>query len=260
MTGPRRVLVVDDDEDVRALIVDYLEVLGFEVLQATNGLEALLQVKRHHPEAVVIDVHMPRLGGLDALPRIQKFDPATHIVVVTGRAQEVGEEALARGAHAVLGKPIVLPDLQRALGLEAPAASPPPTAAADAPAAAVTGARVLIVDDDEGVRTIFEEFLAAKGYRTRSVPDGAAALRAVVTDAADVMLLDIDMPGLSGVDALVALRAVAPELIVIMVSGTVSQELARRALDNGAFDYVVKPVDLPRLAEVIETALLLKGR
>jgi len=74
------------------------------------------------------------------------------------------------------------------------------------------------------------------------------------------MLLDIDMPGLSGVDALVALRAVAPELVVIMVSGTVSQELARRALDNGAFDYVVKPVDLPRLAEVIETALLLKGR
>ena len=259
MSRPRRVLVVDDDDEVRALLAEYLQTLGFEVLQAANGLEALLQVKRHQPEAVVIDVHMPRLGGLDALPRIRKFDSATRIVVVSGRAQEVGEEALARGAHAVLAKPIVLPDLQRALGVEAPAAPPPP-AADGPPEVAAARASVLIVDDEEGIRTIFEEFLTAKGYRARSVTDGAAALRAVVTDAFDVMLLDIDMPGLSGVDALVALRAVVPDLTVIMVSGTVSQELARRALDNGAFDYVVKPVDLPRLAEVIDTALLLKGR
>jgi DNA-binding NtrC family response regulator len=133
---------------------------------------------------------------------------------------------------------------------------------ADAPPAEppVTGARVLIVDDDEGIRTMFEEFITAKGHRARSVTDGAAALRAVGSDTFDLMLLDIEMPGLSGVDALVALRAVAPELVVIMVSGTASQDLARRALDNGAFDFVVKPVDLPRLAEVIETALLLKGR
>ena len=55
MSSPRRVLVVDDDDEVRALLAEYLQTLGFEVLQAANGLEALLQVKRHQPEAVVID-------------------------------------------------------------------------------------------------------------------------------------------------------------------------------------------------------------
>ena len=63
-------------------------------------------------------------------------------------------------------------------------------------------------------------------------------------DPPDVVLLDIEMPGLAGADALIAIQAVAPAVKVIMVSGTSDAALAQRTLARGAFDYVTKPVDL----------------
>ena len=67
------------------------------------------------------------------------------------------------------------------------------------------------------------------------------------------------MPGLSGVDALPTLKALAPGTAVIMVSGTTDVEVARRALAAGAFDYATKPVDLNRLLESVETAVAMGG-
>ena len=147
--------------------------------------------------------------------------------------------------------------------VEAPAASAikaPAASAAEAPAkSAPVGPpprrrSVLVVDDDPDVRGVLEEFLALKGYHVRVSPDGAAAVRELAGTAPGVVLLDIEMPGLSGVDALPTIKAMAPATAVIMVSGTMNVELAKRALAAGAFDYVTKPVDLPRLLESIETA------
>src|SRR5437667_12876610 len=79
------VLVVDDDAEVRAMCSEYIRLQGFHVLEAKDGLEALLQVKRTRPHAIILDLAMPRLGGIDALKRIVKFDPAITVVVVTGK-------------------------------------------------------------------------------------------------------------------------------------------------------------------------------
>src|SRR6266566_5188654 len=62
-----RVLIADDDADVREVLVESFRDAGFDVLQAANGLEALLCVKRDRPDAVVLDLMMPRLGGVAAL-------------------------------------------------------------------------------------------------------------------------------------------------------------------------------------------------
>jgi len=86
--------------------------------------------------------------------------------------------------------------------------------------------RVLVVDDDLAMREMLNEFATLKGYTARSASSGADALRAVVEDPPDVVLLDIEMPGLAGADALVAIRAVAPAVKVIMVSGTSDAALA----------------------------------
>src|SRR5207247_3081414 len=126
-----RVLVVDDDRDVREAIGELLETEGFDVVEAANGLEALLQVKRSRPAAVVLDLMMPRLGGLDAIKRIRAFDRAIKIVVVTGSPDpELARQARALGAVAVLAKPIALPSLLEALRAETvvvPAGAPPPS-------------------------------------------------------------------------------------------------------------------------------------
>jgi DNA-binding NtrC family response regulator len=261
--GPKTILVADDDAEVRQLVAEFLAREGYEVLQAANGLETLLHVKRARPAAVVLDLGMPRLGGLDALRRISAFDPAITVVVVTGETDpEVHRKALALGARAVLAKPIALPALLAALS-----ATPARAAAAEEHEAAArpgaehraTATPVLIVDDDADVRATLEEHLTRRGYHVRSVADGAAAVRAIVENPPAVVLLDIRMPGLSGLEALQTIRAVAPECLVIMVSGEADLEVARRALAHGAFDYVGKPVDFAYLAQSLEAAITMKG-
>src|SRR5207248_7843994 len=112
-----KVLVADEAPDVREMLGTYLSTHGHEMLAASNGLEALLHVKNGRPDAVVLDLRMPRLGGLEALKRIRAFDPAIRVVIVTADADEgAHREATELGARAVLSKPVALPDLLAALG------------------------------------------------------------------------------------------------------------------------------------------------
>ena len=256
----KTVLVADDDVDLRATVGEYLLLHGYEVLEASNGLEALLHVKRRSPRNIVLDLAMPRLGGLEALKRIARFDPTIAVVVVSGSADaETRRAALALGARAVLDKPIALPALLEALGDATPSRAAASTPAVPPPALAETtpghAGDVLVVDDDADLRALLEEFLVRRGHRVRSEPDATSALRAIVSRAPAVVLLDIEMPGLRGVDALPAIRALAPATAVIMISGVDDADLAKQALARGAFDYIVKPPDLNYLAQSLQAAI-----
>jgi len=259
----RKVVIADDEAEIRDLLAEYLQTHGWETFRAANGLEALLHVKQQRPAAVVLDLNMPRLGGIDALKRIRTFDASISVVVVSANVDDaVRRQAEALGARAILDKPLDLARLLAALGGQAtpvPAPSPPSTAEAASDTRPARQRTVLVTDDDPAMRELFEEFFVAKGYQVRSAVDGAAAVREMTRQAPDVVLLDIDMPGLSGVDALPTLKALAPGTAIIMVSGTTDAEVARRALAAGAFDYVTKPVDLNRLLESVETAVAMGG-
>jgi DNA-binding response OmpR family regulator len=257
-------LVVDDEPEISAILAEFLTLAGFDVRQAANGLEALLCVKRERPRLVLLDLHMPRLGGLDALKRIRAFDPSVKVVVVTGNPDpELERQALALGAAMVLLKPMNPLDLAAVLGVvgSRDAPSPRPAAPPSPPEPVMQRAAagdILIVDDEPEVRAMLEEFLARQGHRARSVGDAVAALRVIGQEPPDVVLLDIEMPGLSGVEALPGIRAIAPDTRVIIVSGTANVETSKRSLAQGAFDYIVKPIDLAKLAQSVKTAVTMK--
>src|SRR6266404_9310699 len=256
----RGVVLVEDDDELRETYADYLKAKGFSVAQAANGLEALLQIKRVRPTTVVLDLFMPRLGGLEALKWIRAFDPAIRVVVVTGTEEPaLPQQALALGASAILKKPVALEMLLSAL-TEASSGSAtcdsPTTESVDRSSAVVGVGRVLVVDDEAEVRALLEDVLAPQGYRVHSVADGAEALRHIIKEAPDVMLLDIDMPRLGGVEALTAIRGLAPDVKVIMISGKASLATAKLTLAYGAFDYIKKPFDLDHLREVVAAGLL----
>lgn len=256
-SGAKKVLVVDDDQDLRTTVAEFLNMQGFEVAEADNGLEALLKVKRLRPHGIVLDIMMPRLGGLQALQRIHAFDPAITVVVVSGVADaDLQRQAALAGASACLMKPAALSDIAAALRGQVPPVREemPPVA----PPAAATG-RILVVDDEREIRETLQEFFAEKGYDVHQATNGAAGIAAVAAATLDVVLLDIQMPGLGGVDALAAIRAIAPDVKVIMVSGTPNPEVASRALAYGAFDFVAKPIDLAYLERSLETAMTMKG-
>jgi DNA-binding NtrC family response regulator len=261
--APRLVAVVEDDTNLRETIAAYLERHGFTVARAANGLEALLEIKRVRPTAVVLDLCMPRLGGLEALRHIRAFDTSIRVVVISGALNaDLRGQALALGASVVMEKPMTLDALLSAL-TEAPSSSGPafdaPKAVTEAGAAPPAFAgQVLVVDDEADVRALLEDFLTPKGYRVRSVVNGAAALREVIDEAPDVVLLDIDMPRFGGIEALTAIQRLAPAVKVVMISGKASVDAAKLSLAYGAFDYIRKPFDLDHLGEVIVAALLWK--
>src|SRR5256885_2388526 len=259
-----RVLIADDDQDVREVLVESFRVAGFDVLEAKNGLEALLYVKRDRPDAVVHDLMMPRLGGVEALKRIHDFNPGIRVLVVTGTDDpELHRQATASGASAVFTKPVAIAALVAALTGPMPAAAPPapaparPSPAPAKPAAAPTG-RILVADDNPEVRQMLEDVLTSLGYVTKTAADGTEAVRSVIADAPDVVLLDVYMPGLSGVGALPTIVAVAPNTKVIMISGSANIDVLKRSLAFGAHDYVTKPFEISSLSRAIETALAMK--
>ncbi|HEX2573626.1 MAG TPA: response regulator [Polyangia bacterium] len=119
---------------------------------------------------------------------------------------------------------------------------------------------LLIVDDSKTSREGLLELLSYEGYQCQAVGDGDAALRSLKTQRVDLILLDIAMPGVSGLHVLDEVRRQhsAVDLPVIMVTGQSASQATANALDRGANDYVTKPLDLHVLLARIRTQLQLR--
>lgn len=117
--------------------------------------------------------------------------------------------------------------------------------------------RLLIVDDNEMNRDMFARRLERKGYVVELAENAKDLLQRVKRDAVDLVLLDIEMPEISGLDALKALRELysAAELPIIMVTAKTQSEDIVKALDLGANDYLTKPIDFPVAVARIDTQL-----
>ena len=121
-------------------------------------------------------------------------------------------------------------------------------------------ARIVIVDDDEIVAEIASDVLAAAGHMTNAVHDGVEALKAIYDGEPDLVILDYELPGETGMEVLRQIRAMphGRGMLVMMLTGSRSRLLKARAEHIGANDYVVKPFRPDDLVERVET--LLAGR
>ena len=111
--------------------------------------------------------------------------------------------------------------------------------------------RILVVDDEKEVCSALKEFLEMKGYTVQAAHNGPTALETVAQWQPQIVLLDIIMPGMSGIEVLQQLRSDHPETGVIMITAVTDEELGNQALKNGADDYITKPVDLDYLEAVL---------
>jgi DNA-binding response OmpR family regulator len=115
--------------------------------------------------------------------------------------------------------------------------------------------RILVVDDEPDVTDILVAYFTDLGYAVATAQHGGDAVMLAVVERPDVILLDILMPGVDGVEVLRRVRALDPTLPVIMVTGNADERTARDTLTIGAFDYVPKPFALHQLRGVVEAAL-----
>jgi two-component system, NtrC family, nitrogen regulation response regulator NtrX len=113
---------------------------------------------------------------------------------------------------------------------------------------------VLIVDDEKGVQTSVQGILEDVGYDSEAVSSGEEALELLLRREFPVVLLDIWLPGIDGLQALAKIRQIAPETIVIIITGHGSIETAVKATKLGAFDFVEKPLSLEKTLLVVKNA------
>ena len=119
----------------------------------------------------------------------------------------------------------------------------------------VPAARILVIDDNRDVVDILVTFLRGEGYGMLGALTSDEGLKLVSVSRPDLVLLDILMPGLNGIEVLKRIRSINPTTKVIIVTGNADFRLAREALELGAVAYVDKPFDLAYLKRVVALAL-----
>jgi len=115
--------------------------------------------------------------------------------------------------------------------------------------------RVLVVDDEPSVVEVFREFLSGEGYALSVALSGEEAVRLIPEIKPDLVLTDINLPGLSGLEVMRFAKRVDPEVAVIVVTGYASASTAIDALREGAYDYVTKPFDLDDVQQIVERGI-----
>lgn len=258
-------MAVDDDPEALEILVSSLEGAGFEVSTATSGEEALQTVASAAPDLILLDLMMPGMNGHDLLRELKakKETSDTPVVVITALDQvEEKEKAIQGGADDFLGKPIarsellirvrtflkvkrLRQELERTLlylheleasrhagatGEESRRADPtrPPLAT------------ILIVEDELMERAIYADLLRDHGYKVLTAPTGAQALEILQLKAIDVILVDLVLPGVPGLELIERFRTTTPETPVIVVTAHPSSHNVITALKLGAFDFIVK--------------------
>jgi DNA-binding NtrC family response regulator len=114
--------------------------------------------------------------------------------------------------------------------------------------------KILLVDDEARFRTTLVKRLSERGQNVTSVGSGFEAINEVKQSSYDIVILDVKMPGLNGLETLIELKKIDPDLAVIMLTGHASVDTSVEGMKLGAFDYILKPCDIDELLIKIDTA------
>jgi len=109
-----KLLIVDDEQDIREFAKNFFMKRKIECLTASNGREAITLIKNEKPSLVLLDVRMDEMTGLDVLEKVREFDKTVKVVMVTGvEEKEALEKAKSLGAIAYIHKPLILEELEK---------------------------------------------------------------------------------------------------------------------------------------------------
>ncbi|MDP3029379.1 MAG: response regulator, partial [Deltaproteobacteria bacterium] len=255
-----KVLIVDDEENICKRLQRELKKEGFEVEYTTSPagvIEKLhnAKIKEKPYELLLLDLRMPEVHGFKLLREIREARLDMDVVIITGYGDEdKAMEAIRLGAVDYLRKPISLEDLHTAIfriqqkrAVEARQA---------------LRHSILVVDDEKDMCTRIKRELDREGYETAVAYDGVEGLDYFKDYRVDVVIADIRMPKMDGLEMLKACREITHDFVSIIITGHGDHETAIEALKLGVSNYLRKPISLEELVVSVSkgTDLLLLRR
>ncbi|HEX9370651.1 MAG TPA: response regulator, partial [Roseiflexaceae bacterium] len=252
LTAIRTALIIEDSAIAADQLARYLHELGVVTTTRTSGGEGIAQALEAQPDLIISDIMLPDISGWDVLTRL-KAEPRTQsIPVVLASVMDDRSQSLALGAAEHLVKPFTRQDIQRLLRRLRPGGASDERAMinpgdANAPV-------ILLVEDNEANIANVTDYLSARGYQVVASRNGVEAIGRAREVRPAVILMDIQMPGMDGLDAMRHIRADAnlAAIPIVALTALAMPGDRERCLKAGASDYLSKPVSLQRLAGVVE--------
>ena len=262
-----RVLIVDDNRTSRQTLevtLHHCHAIPTSVPSAQEALAAMGAAEQAgHPfQVLLVDCHMPDMNGFMLVEAIRRstFQPmAATIMLASGGQIEDGRRCRELGIAAYLTKPVMHTQLQatmvRALGLRT--SSTKPAARGERPASGRAGEklRVLVAEDNLVNQRVAALLLGRQGHSVTTAPDGAAALIALAEQDFDVILMDVQMPGMDGLEATASIRAqeaiTGRHIPIIALTAYAMPGDRARFLAGGMDSYIAKPIRPHELFDTI---------
>jgi len=258
------ILVIDDERMVCDLLRAVFSRYGHEVITAFDGRNGLALFEQHRPRFTLLDLRMPGMNGIDVLTRIRALDPRAAVIVLTGAGSaDLENQARQMGVTDFLSKGLSLEALvgtvERVMQqpVKPPASPSQSTDAQKAPSHSQKAGSILVVDDEPPIRELLRKFLTARDYEVRVASDGQQALALVDQKSPDIIVLDVHMPGMNGIEVLKRLRAKNYAGGVMFLTSSQDETLLQEGLELGSVDILGKPVDLERLELTIQLGCIL---
>ncbi len=227
-----KVLIVDDEKNMRITLADLLGEEGFDVSTASTGEEAITLCSQGGGfDAVLLDVRMPGIDGVEAFRRIRKHQPSLRVIMMSAyTVDDLKRAALDDGAIAFLPKPL---DVHLVLRLMR---ETPDTA-------------ILVVENDDALAATIFDAVKAQGYHVTVARSPHDALELIEQIRFDIVLIDVALPSMTGLDLYLAIKRVTPSAVAIMISGREEEflSIARAAVQQTAYTFLTKPLDLDHL-------------
>jgi two-component system response regulator (stage 0 sporulation protein F) len=241
------ILIVHPDREAAEALGSILEKDGHRTSTAADGPRALAAYARSRPDIVVVNRVLPSTLSFQVFAEIRRIDPKARILLF-----ELLGTASNRTSRPEFGVRGLRPSeaLQLIAELQDGASGKGPETGIPLP-------RVLIADDDPGVRGIVRKFLTDRGYEAVEAKSGASALSLVKRVRPHLVLLDINMPGMDGLETLRRIREADGAVGVMMMTGNDELETMALCRDQGAYDYLVKPFDFQYMEFSIYSKMLL---
>jgi two-component system, cell cycle sensor histidine kinase and response regulator CckA len=247
--GTETILVVEDQEDVRALAVEVLNSYGYHVLSASSGPDALRLAEEYAGpiHLLLTDVMMPGMTGRDLAEQLAPSRPGMKILYISGYGERVVvHHGILDPGIEYLPKPfeaeVLAAKIRKLIGSTAKAI------------------RILVVDDEECIRDFFREVLVSEGYNVQLAENGREALQLMEGQDVDLVVTDLVMPEREGIETIRAIHEQHPKTKVIATSGAFGGWFLTIAAKLGADATLAKPVQPDQLLNAVRKVAASRSR